>query len=173
MADPVTWADAIAVKYGPTVAGLLLGTAAKYGLTLSEGQRPTWTAIAADLLLLGMLGLLAIAISDAASRVVGLTVSSDVRVLIGSLAAVSSDRLVRLARDRFMKKVEAQLDTSMKASPATLVEIPAGPTAAPASTVKLTVFRSRDERAAPIERLSEGPLPKSAAEFDALIDKLK
>ena len=173
MADPVSWAGAAGVKYGPTAAGLLIGTAAKYGLTLSEGKRPTWKGVVADLLLLGMLGLIAIAISDAASRVVGLTVSGEMRVLVGSLAAVSSDRLVRLVRDRFMKKVETEIDATLKASPATLAEIPAGPTAAPASTAKLTVFRSADPRAAPLERLAEGPLPKSSAELNELIDKLK
>ncbi|GAA3254451.1 hypothetical protein GCM10020258_12210 [Sphingomonas yabuuchiae] len=64
----------------------------------------------ADLLLLGMLGLLAIAISDAAARIIGVSVGTDYRVLIGSLAAVSSDRLVRLARDHFLKRVDAELD---------------------------------------------------------------
>lgn len=109
MAEPVSIFGAASAKYGATVAGLAIGTAARYGLALSEGRKLTWRGVLADLLLLGMLGLLAIAISDAAARVVGISVGTDYRVLIGSLSAVCSDRLVRLARDHFFKRVSDEL----------------------------------------------------------------
>ena len=109
MSEPINFFGLAGAKYGPTIAGMAIGTAAKYGLALSEGRRLTWRGVVADLLLLGMLGLLAIAISDAAARIIGVSVGTDYRVLIGSLAAVSSDRLVRLARDHFLKRVDAEL----------------------------------------------------------------
>jgi len=108
--EPVSSIAGIAgAKYGPTIAGLAIGTAAKYSLALTEGRKLTWRGVLADVLLLGMLGLLAIAISDGAARIVGVTVGTDYRVLIGSLAAVCSDRLVRLARDRFFKRVAEEI----------------------------------------------------------------
>jgi hypothetical protein len=35
------WAEALFVKYGPIVTGLVIGTGAKYGLALSGGRRIT------------------------------------------------------------------------------------------------------------------------------------
>ncbi|KQO51417.1 hypothetical protein [Sphingomonas sp. Leaf257] len=110
MSEPINFFGLAGAKYGPTIAGMVIGTAAKYGLAVTEGRRLSWRSVFADLLLLGMLGLLAIAISDAAARIIGVSVGTDYRVLIGSLAAVSSDRLVRLARDHFLKRVDAELD---------------------------------------------------------------
>ncbi|MGO1303186.1 MAG: hypothetical protein ACTMKV_00210 [Sphingomonas parapaucimobilis] len=107
-------ASVAGAKYGATIAGLAIGTAARYGLALSEGRTLTWRGVLADLLLLGMLGLLAIAISDGAARAVGVTVGTDYRVLVGSLAAVCSDRLVRLVREHFMKRVSEELHTGEK-----------------------------------------------------------
>lgn len=101
MADPLSWGAALTAKYGPTVAGLIIGSAAKYGLTLTEGRPLTWRGLLADALLLGMLGLLAILIADT------FNLAGNARVLTGALAAVSSDRLVRLARDRFVRRIES------------------------------------------------------------------
>lgn len=109
MPDPFSWAGVVSAKYGPTIAGLAIGTAAKYGLALNEGRPLTWRGVLADLLLLGILGLLAIAISELVAQVTRTPIGTDFRVLIGSLAAVSSDRLVRLARDRFVDRVGANL----------------------------------------------------------------
>lgn len=113
MSEPLTWAGAALTKYGPTVAGLAIGTAAKYGLALNEGRPLTWRGVLADLLLLGILGLLAIAISELVAQVTRTPIGTDFRVLIGSLAAVSSDRLVRLARDRFIDRVGANLTAAI------------------------------------------------------------
>jgi hypothetical protein len=124
--EPLSTLGALGAKYGTTAIGLVLGTAAKYGLTLTEGKRLTWKGVAADLLLLGILGFIAIFIGDIAGRIFGMTVSGDVRVLTGSLAAVSSDRLVRLVREYFLKRTESELARGIKASPATSADVPAG-----------------------------------------------
>lgn len=116
----MTLRDAIGI-YGPTSAGLAIGTAAKYGLTINEGRPLSWRGVLADLLLLGMLGLLAIAIAD------WLALTGNARVLAGALAAVSSDRLVRLARDRFMRRVEVETSALGDAARAAEVtKVPAG-----------------------------------------------
>lgn len=122
MAGPLgAWADAAAARYGAIGAGLLIGTAAKYGLTLSEGRPLSWRGVVADLLLLCMLGLLAITIAD------WLALRGDARVLTGALAAVSSDRLVRLARDRFMRRIESGADHLAGVSHAgEIIRVPAG-----------------------------------------------
>ena len=109
MTEPVSIASVAGAKYGATIAGLVIGTAARYGLALSEKRKLTWRGVLADFLLLGILGLIAIAISDAAARIAGVSIGTDFRVLIGSLSAVSSDRLVRLARDYFLKRVSDEL----------------------------------------------------------------
>lgn len=126
MAEPVSWTAVLAAKYGPTGIGLVIGTAAKYGLTLSEGKPLSVRGIAGDLLLLGILGFIAIFIGDVAGRIFGLEVSNDIRVLTGSLAAVSSDRLVRLAREYFLRRTESELARTLQASSGTSAEIPAG-----------------------------------------------
>lgn len=105
MADPLTWTAAVTGKYGPTVAGIVIGTAARYGLTLNEGRPLTWRGILGDFLLLGMLGLIAIAIADY------FELAGNARVLTGALAAVSSDRLVRLVRASFLARVQAAIAT--------------------------------------------------------------
>ena len=164
MVDPLTWLSAMSAKYGPTLAGLMIGTAAKYGLTLTEGGKLTWKGALADILLLGMLGLLAIAIGDA----LGLT--GNYKVLAGALAAVSSDRLVRLARDRFMKRAGVELDAALRAAPEAVAQLPGGTT--PVTTAKLIVHRSADPRAAGVERIADAPLPANTEEFNALLDSI-
>lgn len=83
-------AEAIA-RYGPTCAGLAIGTAAKYGLALTEGRTFTWKSFLGDALLLGLVGLIAVTCSN----LCGFT--GDASKLAGVLAAVSADRLVELA----------------------------------------------------------------------------
>lgn len=108
-------------KYGAIFGGLAIGTAAKYGLLLTDGKRLTLRGALADMLLLGMLGLLAVLISDA------MHLTGNARVLCGALAAVSSDRLVRLARDRFMKSAEGQMSRLLPAGEReAIMRLPAG-----------------------------------------------
>jgi hypothetical protein len=166
MADPLI--DQLAAKYGPIAAGLVIGTMAKYGLTLSEGQTVTLRGVLADLLMQGVLGLVAIAVSD----LLGLT--GNARVFVGALAALNSARLVSWARDTFFKRVQQQdLIGGIKATDA-MATVPPGP-ASPAigpGAAKLTVFRNADPRTAGVEALAEGPVPKNTAEFNELLDKL-
>ncbi|WP_404713209.1 hypothetical protein [Sphingomonas sp. MMS24-J13] len=108
-------------RYAPVIAGLAIGTAAKYGLTLGEGRRLTWRGVVADLLLLGMLGLLSVVVCDR----FGLT--GDVKAFASALAAVSSDRLLRLIRKRFETIADQQLEQLTRvANVADLAKVPAG-----------------------------------------------
>ncbi|GEM_PF-6062488 len=120
MADPVGPLESWLVRNGAIIVGLGIGTAAKYGLTLTEGRKLTWKGLLIDLLLLGMLGVIAITIADWCS------LTGNPRVLVGALSAVSSDRLVRLARDRFMKKAETDLGMTARATPASAMRVPSG-----------------------------------------------
>lgn len=108
-------------KYGAIVGGLAIGTAAKYGLALTDGKRLTLKGAVADLLLLGMLGLMAVLFSEA------LHLTGNAKVLVGALAAVSSDRLIRLARDRFLKAADGQMSKLLPpVEQEAVVEVPAG-----------------------------------------------
>lgn len=120
MADPAGLIEGWIGRNSAIIVGLTIGTAAKYGLTLTEGRKLSWRGVIADLLLLGMLGLLAVTVADWCS------LTGNARVLVGALSAVSSDRLIRLARDRFMKRVEDELSTTVAASPVTAAQVPAG-----------------------------------------------
>ncbi len=57
MSDPLSWGSGLIDRYGATIVGLTIGTAAKYGMMLSEGRRPRPSGLLADILLFGMLGL--------------------------------------------------------------------------------------------------------------------
>ena len=153
MADPVGWGSALTTRYGPTMAGLIIGTAAKYGLTLTEGRKLTWRGVIADLLLLGMLGLIAIAITE------WFALTGNARVLAGALAAVSSDRLVRLARDRFLRRLDGdgELGSAIRSAEA-MAHVKAGHL--PATTATVTVFKNADPRTAGLEMLADELMPK-------------
>lgn len=91
-------------RYAPIAAGLLIGTAAKYGLTINEGRKLTWRAFIADMLLLGVIGLLALSVSD------WLGLQGNPRVFVASMAAVSSDRLLRIVKRSFEQAVQVQAE---------------------------------------------------------------
>lgn len=120
----ITWHDAAsraAARYGAIGAGLLIGTAAKYGLALREGNPLTWRGVVADILLLGMVGLIGLWFAD------WMHLDGDARVVVGSLAAVSSDRLIRLARSRFLEGAATSLEALAQAARAgDVAEVPAG-----------------------------------------------
>lgn len=86
-------------RYGAIVLGIAIGTSAKHGLALSEGIIPSWRGIFADILLMGMVALLALFVTDR----MGLVGTS--ATLCAALFAISSDRVIRLVRDRFEKKI--------------------------------------------------------------------
>ena len=140
--------DAVS-RYGAVAIGLLLGLLAKYGLALTDGHTPTWRGLLADLLLLGMLGLLAIIASD------WLGLTGNMKVLAGAMVAVSSDRTVRAVRKRFEQWSAAQLEARM---PLTSVSPPAPAVSTPPREV--------------VREMIGGPLPAPNPEHDALIAKM-
>lgn len=125
MSDPLNWGSDLLGRYGATGVGLLIGNAAKYGMMLSEGKRPRAVNLVADLLLLFMLGVIALTIGDVAAQF-GLELSSNTRVLSGALAAVGSDRLIRLVSERYLRRVEDSLPGALAAAPSVAAVVPAG-----------------------------------------------
>ena len=99
--------EAQLARYGAVVLGVAIGTAAKYGLTIAEGRSLTVRGLMADILLIGMVVLLSVYVTEK----MGLDVNS--RVLVGSLFAISSDRVIRLVRERFLRRVEASLQQDL------------------------------------------------------------
>lgn len=105
MAGPLSPGDPLADvvhRYGPIAAGLLLGTAARYGLTVSEGKPFSWRSLVADVLQMGFVGEIALLIADFWH------LGGDYRVFAASLTAVGSDRIIRLARKTFLRWAVAQ-----------------------------------------------------------------
>jgi hypothetical protein len=98
-----SWVEAQITRYGAILIGLGVGLAAKHGLALSEGRSLTWRGLATDLLLVGMVGVLAMNVVER------LALTGNAAVLVSALFAISSDRVVRLARERFLKRVDRQL----------------------------------------------------------------
>ena len=100
----MSWLNDAAARYGPIVVGLGIGTAAKQGLALSDGRPLSWRGFAADILLLGFLGLVAVSVADQ------FQLTGNAKVLMGAMAAVSSDRLVRAVRKKFEQRVAVEID---------------------------------------------------------------
>lgn len=114
MADPLNTGDPLADiihRYGPIATGLLLGTAARYGLTVSEGKPFSWRSLVADVLQMGFVGEIALLIADFWH------LGGDYRVFAASLTAVGSDRIIRLARKSFLRWAEAQAHRFVPAPP--------------------------------------------------------
>jgi NhaP-type Na+/H+ or K+/H+ antiporter len=107
-APPVTpWLEALAAKYGAIGAGLLVGTGAKYGLTLAEGRKVTVRLVVIDALLIGMVALVAANVCDR------LHIAGNTAAMVSSLFAVSSDRVLRMIRERFLRRVDAELQLDL------------------------------------------------------------
>jgi len=99
----MTWLEEQAIRWLPIGAGLAIGTSARYGLMLSEGRRLTWRSVVADTLMIGLVALVA---SETADR---LGLSGTSAALLSATLAISSDRVIRLVRERFARRVEASL----------------------------------------------------------------
>lgn len=95
--------ETLSVKYGAVGLGLLAGILAKYGLTLSKGRLITWRMMLADALLMGVVALASVAAVDK----LGLTGAN--ASLLSALLAMTSDRVIRVMRERFLQRVEAQI----------------------------------------------------------------
>ena len=101
------WLEAAVAKYGSVAFGLAVGTGAKYGLALAEGRRLTLRLLAVDVLLIGMVALLA---SNVVER---LGAEGRSAAMVAALFAVSSDRVLRAVRTRFMRQVDAELQSDL------------------------------------------------------------
>lgn len=100
--------EALAAKYGTIMAGWLIGTAAKYGLTLSEGRKVTWKMVLIDLLLMGLVVLLSRWVIER------LGLNAGDAATIAALIGLSSERIIRLVRQWFLKRADAYLEQHVK-----------------------------------------------------------
>ncbi|MGI4730930.1 MAG: hypothetical protein ACRYFW_04175 [Janthinobacterium lividum] len=87
-----------AARLVPIIAGLAIGTAAKYALSMLDGSKVTAKAIIIDVLLQGVLFVIATTIGDGAGA------TGNARVMVAAMVALSSDRIVRSFLVRFMSK---------------------------------------------------------------------
>lgn len=97
------WLDHFVDKYGAITLGIGVGTAAKWALVLAEGKRLTGRMLAIDFLIGPMVALVA---CNVASR---FGADAQAAAMVGALFALTSDRVIRLVRVRFMQKVDAEL----------------------------------------------------------------
>lgn len=106
--DMSPWFEGMLAKYGAILLGVSIGTAAKYGLTLGEGRPVTWREVLSDMLLVPMICLIA---AFGATKF-----GADVTTVavIAAFLAVSSDRGIRLLRERFIQRMSAEVDVLTK-----------------------------------------------------------
>jgi hypothetical protein len=97
------WAEALLAKYGWIAAGVLFGFAAKYGLLMKRGRPIGWRMVMADVLLVGMVYLIAY------NLVLRIGVAGEAAGLIAAFVAVGADRAVRIMTDRFWGQVDSAL----------------------------------------------------------------
>lgn len=100
--------EALVAKYGTIMAGWLIGTAAKYGLTLSEGRKVTWKMVLIDLLLMGLVVLLSRWVIER------LGLNAGDAATIAALIGLSSERIIRLVRQWFLKRADQYLEEHVK-----------------------------------------------------------
>ena len=98
------WFEAFVAKYGGITLGIGIGTAAKWALTLAEGRSLTWRMITIDFLLAPMVALMTVYASGR------LGMDPQTGAMLGALFAVTSDRVVRLIRVRFLQKVDQEFE---------------------------------------------------------------
>jgi hypothetical protein len=98
------WIEGIIVKYGAVLLGVSIGTAAKYGLSMHEGRQITTAEVISDLLLVPFLVLIA--------AFAGTKLGADPMMMttLSAFVAISSDRLIRLLRQKFMQRVASEVE---------------------------------------------------------------
>lgn len=74
-------------------------------VAINDGDTPTWRTVVADILMLGMLGLIAVVAGDLFSLT-----NQKTRVFVGALAALLSARLIKTVRDKAGKRAEQIAD---------------------------------------------------------------
>ncbi|WP_088183960.1 hypothetical protein [Sphingobium sp. Z007] len=102
------WGEALIAKYGAIVMGWAIGTAAKYGLMLGEGRRVTLKVLMIDVLLMGMVVLLARWV------IARLGLNPSDAATAAALIGLASDRIVRMVRVWFLRRVDAELRDHVK-----------------------------------------------------------
>lgn len=114
------WIEGVIAKYGAVVLGVGAGTAAKYKLSISDGRNLTWGEVASDLLLVPMVILIA--------AYVGAKLGAEphLQAVLAAFLAVSSDRLIRLLRERFIQKVDQQTQAGLSEVRAEIDQIKRG-----------------------------------------------
>ncbi|WP_293970270.1 hypothetical protein [Sphingomonas sp.] len=100
----MTWLEEAGGRYGPIAVGLAAGTAAKYARALNDGRPISRRQVIADLLRLGILGIVAATISGK------LGLSGNWQALASAYLALGSDRLIQLIADRFDRRLVAMVD---------------------------------------------------------------
>lgn len=100
--------EAFFAKYGAIIAGWAIGTGAKYGLVLGEGRKVTPRMILIDLLLAAFVVLLARWI------IVRMGLNSSDAATLAALIGLSSEKLIRLVRIWFLRRVDAELQQHVK-----------------------------------------------------------
>lgn len=102
------WGEALIAKYGAVIMGWLIGTAAKYGLMLGEGRKITLKVLLIDLLLMGMVVLLARWV------IARLGLNPSDAATCAALIGLASDRIIRMVRVWFLRRVDAELRDHVK-----------------------------------------------------------
>ncbi|MBO9377665.1 hypothetical protein GG804_12885 [Sphingomonas histidinilytica] len=97
------WIEGLLAKYGAVALGVSIGTAAKYGLTMGEGRKITRSEVISDLLIVPFLVLLA-AWAGARFDADPMTMTT-----VAAFIAVSSDRVIRMLRERFIERLAAEM----------------------------------------------------------------
>jgi len=97
------WIETALAKYGAVLLGVSIGTAAKYGLSMGEGRKVTRGEVISDLLLVPFMCLLA--------AFVGAKLGADPMTMttVSAFIAISSDRLIRMMRERFVQRVAEEI----------------------------------------------------------------
>lgn len=102
------WVEMALAKYGAIVAGWFIGTAAKYGLTLGEGRKITVRMVVIDVLLMGFVVLLSRWVIER------LGLNPGDAATIAALIGLSSERIIRLVRQWFLKRADDYLEQHVK-----------------------------------------------------------
>lgn len=163
----MNWLSSQLDAYKPILIGLLIGTGAKYGMSMSEGRKVTFRDVVIDILQMAMLALAA----KAAIEQVNL--SEGAKLLLCAVFALSGQRVLNLAKTKFNKQlsgVEGAIDGTRGGAVVELGDMPEH-SGQPQS---ITVIRANNAGAAGVEQMArEMQLPHDTAEFNDMLDKLE
>lgn len=95
--------EVIFAKYGWIWIGISFGFLAKYALLMKRGVQVRARLVVADLLLLPMVALIAYWAASWGGA------QGELRALFAALCTVGADRLVKLLTDRFLQRVDSEV----------------------------------------------------------------